>query len=147
MGTGPEQALFARYTARLRPPLRVIELPDGRGSPSEIKRREGDALLAAIPDGALAIALDAGGSEPDSLALATRLIAWRDSGRILCFVIGGAEGFDGRILARADFVFSLGKLTWPHMLVRVMLAEQLYRAQSIASGHPYHRAGRPVPGG
>jgi 23S rRNA (pseudouridine1915-N3)-methyltransferase len=135
--------LFARYAARLRPALRVIEVADGRGSPAEIKKREADAVLAAVPPGALAVALDAGGSEPDSPALAARLMSWREAGRGLCFVIGGAEGLDARVLARADHVLSLGKLTWPHLLVRVMLAEQLYRAQSIAAGHPYHRAGRP----
>ncbi len=144
IGAGPEQALFARYAARLRPALRVIEVADGRGSAVEVKRREADALLAAIPSAALAVMLDIGGVTLDSLAFAARMSLWRDSGRAVCLVIGGAEGLDARVLARADHVVSLGAMTWPHLLVRTMLAEQLFRAQSIAAGHPYHRAGRPA---
>lgn len=119
------------------------ELPDGTGAPVEIKRREAESLLAQIPARALVVALDLGGEMPDSEGLAGKLGRWRESGRALCFVIGGAEGLDASVLARADATLSLGRLTWPHMLVRVMLAEQLYRAQSILDGHPYHRAGRP----
>lgn len=119
------------------------EIPDGTGSPPEIKRREAQALLAAIPQTAIAIALDLGAPSPTSEALASLLTAWRNTARPLCFIIGGAEGLDPAILTRANHTLSLGTLTWPHMLVRVMLAEQLYRAQSIASGHPYHRGSRP----
>ncbi len=137
---GPEAELFARYTTRLRPPLRVTEVPEGQGAPAEAKRREGAALLAALPPGALAVALDLGGPAPDSAGLAQLLARWETRA---CFLIGGADGLDSPVLARADHVLSLGPLTWPHMLVRVMLAEQLYRAQSILAGHPYHRAGRP----
>jgi 23S rRNA (pseudouridine1915-N3)-methyltransferase len=140
---GPEAALFARYNARLRPPLAVTEVADARGAPVELKRREAAALLRAIPDGAFVVALDQGGDEPDSARLAALLQRWLGSGRTLCFVIGGAEGLDAAVIARAEYVLSLGKLTWPHLLARAMLAEQLFRAQSIASGHPYHRAGRP----
>lgn len=121
----------------------MIEIADARGSPAEIKRREAAGLLAAIPAGAWTVALDLGGRAPDSAALAAQLAAWRDAGRSLAFVIGGAEGLDAGVLARADQVLSLGALTWPHLLVRAMLAEQLFRAQAIAAGHPYHRAGRP----
>jgi 23S rRNA (pseudouridine1915-N3)-methyltransferase len=121
----------------------VVEIPDGRGSPPEIKRREADAILSALPQAACAVALDLGGEAPDSAGLAVLLTRWSESGRALCFVVGGAEGLDARVLARADHVLSFGPLTWPHLLVRAMLAEQLFRAQSIAAGHPYHRAGRP----
>lgn len=141
---GPEAALFARYNARLRRPLAVTELPDARGAPVEIKRREAASLLRAIPDAALVVALDQGGDAPDSPRLATLLQRWLGSGRTLCFVIGGAEGLDASVISRADHVLSLGRLTWPHLLARAMLAEQLFRAQSIVSGHPYHRAGRPT---
>lgn len=140
---GPEAELFRRYAARLRPALTVGEVADGHGAPAEIKRREAEALLAALPPAAFAVVLDGGGAAPDSAGLSRALTGWLELGRPVCFVIGGAEGLDARLLARADHVLSLGTLTWPHMLARVMLAEQLFRAQSIARGHPYHRAGRP----
>jgi 23S rRNA (pseudouridine1915-N3)-methyltransferase len=140
---GPEADLFDRYNARLRPAFTVTEVPDGRGAPIEVKRREGEALLAALPSGAFAIALDLGAPCPGSDGLARLLARWRDEARALCFLIGGAEGLDAPVLARADHTLSLGAMTWPHMLVRPMLAEQLYRAQAILAGHPYHRAGRP----
>ncbi len=89
------------------------------------------------------MALDLGAPAPSSEALAAALARWTDAGRRLCFLIGGADGLDRSVIARADDVLSLGPMTWPHMLVRVMLAEQLFRAQAINSGHPYHRAGRP----
>jgi 23S rRNA (pseudouridine1915-N3)-methyltransferase len=136
---GPELALFERYDGRLRPRLTVVEVAEARGSASEIKRREGSALLAAVPKEAFVIALDLAGQMMDSVGLSTRIGVW---GRSACFVIGGAEGLDARVLDRADFLLSLGAMTWPHFLVRGMLAEQLYRAQAIAAGHPYHRAGR-----
>jgi 23S rRNA (pseudouridine1915-N3)-methyltransferase len=68
---------------------------------------------------------------------------WLAAGKPVCFVIGGAEGLDARVLARADATLSLGPQTWPHLLARVMLAEQIFRARAISAGHPYHRAGRP----
>jgi 23S rRNA (pseudouridine1915-N3)-methyltransferase len=136
----PEAALFARYAARLRPRLDLSELAEGRGAAAEVKRREGEALLSALPSDAFAVALDRTGAAPDSLALAALLERWLGAGRPLCFLIGGAEGLDAPVLRRADHILSLGPMTWPHMLARVMLAEQLYRARSISSGHPYHRA-------
>jgi 23S rRNA (pseudouridine1915-N3)-methyltransferase len=140
---GPEAELFARYNARLRPKLAVTEIPEARGTPADVKRREGAALLAAVPATAFVVALDIGGEAPDSKDLARLLERWLAAGRPVCFVIGGAEGLDAPVIARADFVLSLGRLTWPHFLARAMLAEQVYRARSIAAGHPYHRAGRP----
>ena len=142
-GAGPEAALVARYVKRLRPPPRLIEIPDGTGSPAEIKRREATGLLAALPARSFVVALDFGGSAPDTDGLVRHLAQWRDTGRALAFVIGGAEGLEASVLTRADAVLSLGQMTWPHMLARVMLVEQLYRAQAIAAGHPYHRSGRP----
>ncbi|MBO1073209.1 23S rRNA (pseudouridine(1915)-N(3))-methyltransferase RlmH [Roseomonas marmotae] len=140
---GPEAALFAQHNARLRPPLAVKEIPEARGSAAEIRRREGAALLAALPEGALAVAMDLGGATPDSEELAALSAKWEESGRQLAFLIGGAEGLDPSVLARAEYRLSLGRLTWPHFLVRGLLAEQLYRAQAIRTGHPYHRAWRP----
>jgi 23S rRNA (pseudouridine1915-N3)-methyltransferase len=141
---GPEAELFARYSARIRPALALTELPDGKGAPLETRRREGEALLAALPAQSFAIPLDIDGEMLDSATLATRLEGWLGLSRPICFLIGGAEGLDRPVLARADFTLSLGRLTWPHFLVRAMLAEQIYRARSIAAGHPYHRSGRPA---
>lgn len=121
----------------------MIELADGTGAAGEIKRREAVAILAALPARAWLVALDQDGATLDSLEFSARLRHWQDSGRPLVFAIGGAEGLDGNILARADATLSLGRLTWPHLLARALLAEQLYRAQAIAAGHPYHRKGRP----
>jgi len=141
---GPEAALFDTMAARLRPALRVQEIAEARGSPAEIRKREGAGLLAAVPEGALVVAMDLGGAAPDTEALAALTERWEQTGRAIAFVIGGAEGLDPAVLGRADHRLSLGPLTWPHFWVRPMLAEQLYRAQCIRAGHPYHRAWRPA---
>lgn len=140
---GPEAELFARYAARMKPRLELTELPEAKGAPMEVKRREGAALLAALPAQAVAVALDLGGIHPDTAGLADLVERWAGTSRPVCFLIGGAEGLDGAVIQRADHVLSLGALTWPHFLVRAMLAEQLYRCWSISVGHPYHRVGRP----
>ncbi len=139
----PEMELFNRYAKRIRPTLSLLEFADGQGAATEIKRREGEAILAALKPDELLIAMDMEGATPDSPGLARLLGTWLERSRKLAFVIGGAEGLDAPVLARAGAKLSLGTLTWPHMLVRPMLAEQIYRAQSILAGHPYHRAGRP----
>lgn len=143
IGRGAEAELFARYAARLSSPPLVTEIGEARGSAGEVKRRESAALLAALPAQAFVVALDLGGPAPTSPGLATQLSGWRELGRPVCFLLGGAEGLDAEVIGRADCVLSLGPLTWPHLLARAMLAEQLFRAQSIAANHPYHRAGRP----
>jgi 23S rRNA (pseudouridine1915-N3)-methyltransferase len=140
---GPEAELFARYSARIRPVLALTEIADGKGAAAEIKRREGEALLAALPGQALKVALDLGGETLDTATFAARLEGWLTLSRPVCFLIGGAEGLDRPVIARADVTLSLGRMTWPHLLARAMLAEQIYRARSIVAGHPYHRAGRP----
>ncbi len=142
-GSGPEAELFARYAARIRPSLTLAEFSPGQGSVAEIKRREAESLLGALSAQDFVIALDSGGQTPDSEELVRLLARWMETGKKLAFLIGGAEGFDAAVIARANAKLSLGRLTWPHMLVRPMLAEQIYRAQMIAAGHPYHRAGRP----
>lgn len=97
-------------------------------------------ILAALPAGARFVALDEHGANLTSRVLAERLAAWRDQGvATLAFAIGGAGGLGRAVIERADAVLSLGALTWPHLLVRGMLLEQLYRAQQILAGHPYHR--------
>jgi 23S rRNA (pseudouridine1915-N3)-methyltransferase len=141
--SGPETGLFSRYCTRIRPALALTEIADGKGSPAEIKRREGEALLAAFPAQTFAVVLDLDGELLDSTAFAARLEGWLNLSRPICFLIGGAEGLDRPVIARSDFTLSLGRLTWPHLLVRAMLAEQIYRARSITAGHPYHRSGRP----
>ncbi len=143
MKAGPERALYEHYAARLRPPPKVVEVPEARGSAAEIRKREGAALLAALPDGAIAVALDLGGEAPGSEAFTMLLERWAATGRPIAFLIGGAEGLDEAVHARADYRLALGPMTWPHFLVRGMLAEQLYRAQAIRQNHPYHRAWRP----
>jgi 23S rRNA (pseudouridine1915-N3)-methyltransferase len=140
---GPERDLYEHYAARLRPPPVVTEIPEARGSAAEIRRREGEALLGAMPAGAVLVAMDLGGEAPTSEGFAALLERWGASGKGVAFAIGGAEGLDPAVLTRAVHRIALGPMTWPHFLVRGMLAEQLYRAQAIRQGHPYHRAWRP----
>lgn len=140
---GPEAELFRHYNARLRPPLELQELPEGQGSAAEIRRREATSILAALAPNTLLVAMDLGGKAPTSEALSTLTQRWMEAARPIAFLIGGAEGLDETVLARAGHLLSLGPLTWPHMLVRGMLAEQLFRAQCIRENHPYHRAWRP----
>jgi 23S rRNA (pseudouridine1915-N3)-methyltransferase len=105
-----------------------------------LKSREATLILAALPPGAWLVALDERGVLWSSRDLADRLAAWRDQGLAeLVFAIGGADGLGAAVLDRADAALSLGPMTWPHLLVRGMLLEQLYRAQQILAGHPYHR--------
>jgi len=141
MRRGAEAELFAEYARRVKPPLTLREVEDkGRRAPGELKAREGRLLLDAVPAGSVPVALDAGGETLSSEGLAERLARWRDGGAgEVAFIVGGAEGLDEAVLARAALVLSLGPMTWPHMLVRAMLAEQIFRAQSILEGHPYHR--------
>ncbi len=134
-------ALFRDYAKRLRWPLRLHEIEERRRLDVEQRRtREGERLMAAVPNGARLVALDERGKSLDSTAFATLLGRWQDEGTSdLAFAIGGADGLSGALLARADLTLSLGPMTWPHLLARVLLAEQLYRAQCILDGHPYHR--------
>ena len=141
MKPGPERQLFEHYAQRLSPAPQMREVEEKRNLPPEkLKAREGELLLGALPDGAFVVAMDERGQRLSSMAFAKKLGQWRDDGaRDVAFVIGGADGLDGAVLARANLVLSLGEMTWPHMLVRGLLAEQLYRANAILSGHPYHR--------
>ena len=138
----PEQALFDHYARRLACQLVVREVEAGRKLPSRQARdREGGLLLAALPKGAKSIALDEGGRALTSQALADLLAQWRLEGQQeLAFFIGGADGLSPAVRSAADRVIAFGPATWPHLLVRALLAEQLYRAQTILQGHPYHRA-------
>jgi 23S rRNA (pseudouridine1915-N3)-methyltransferase len=129
------------YAARLFPPPAVVELDvKQRLPPALLKAREGELILQALPSGVPLVALEQRGSEWSSRDLADRLATWRDQGTAeLAFAIGGAEGLGEAVLDHAAASVSLGAMTWPHLLVRGMLLEQLYRAQQILAGHPYHR--------
>jgi 23S rRNA (pseudouridine1915-N3)-methyltransferase len=141
MKPGPFQDLQSFYAERITAPLSIREVEERRKlPPAELKAREGELLLAALPERALVVALDVGGTALASEAFAARVAAWRQEIDDLAFVIGGAEGLSAAVLGRAKFTLSLGPQTWPHFLVRAMLLEQLYRAQQILAGHPYHRA-------
>jgi 23S rRNA (pseudouridine1915-N3)-methyltransferase len=137
---------FAEYRKRLSHelPLELTELKPGvRGKGRDDARAiqdEGEAMLAALPHDIHVIALDGRGKTWSSEDLAAQLERWRMSGRDVAFLIGGPDGHSAEVLARADQSRSLGPLTLPHMLVRLVLAEQLYRATTINAGHPYHRA-------
>jgi 23S rRNA (pseudouridine1915-N3)-methyltransferase len=137
---------FAEYRKRLSHwlPLDLVEIEPGlRGKGRDAQRAmqdEGQRVLTALPKSALVVALDGGGRAWTSEQLAARLEHWRGQGRDLAFLIGGPEGHASDILARADEAWSLGPLTLPHMLVRLLVAEQLYRAAALLANHPYHRA-------
>ncbi|MFM9979199.1 MAG: 23S rRNA (pseudouridine(1915)-N(3))-methyltransferase RlmH [Sphingomonadaceae bacterium] len=128
IGRGPEAELVARYAERIGWPLQITELPETGGK------------VGAPPAPAKIVALDEAGAAMGSTAFARLLEGWRDSGiRETRFLIGAADGLTADERASADLLMSFGLATWPHLMVRAMLAEQLYRATSIIAGHPYHR--------
>lgn len=137
---------FAEYRKRLSHwlPLELVEVAPGlRGKGRDAQRAttdEGQRVLAALPRQGHAVALDGGGAPWSSERLAQRLEAWRGAGKDLAFLIGGPEGHAADVIARADETWSLGAMTLPHMLVRLIVAEQLYRAAALLANHPYHRA-------
>jgi 23S rRNA (pseudouridine1915-N3)-methyltransferase len=130
IGRSPEADLVERYLKRINWPTRLTELPD-----------KGGKLPDAVANSAT-IVLDERGSALSSMELAKRLEAWRDGGkREARFLIGAADGHDEPLRKGAHLLLSFGPATWPHLLVRAMLAEQLFRATSILANHPYHREG------
>ena len=137
---GPLREIEQFYAGRVLYPLTLVEVEEKRKlPPAELKLREAALLLDAVPKGAVIVALDRRGAALSSEAFAQRLGAWRDGGTDLVFLIGGAEGLAESALERAQLVLSFGAMTWPHLFARAMLLEQLYRAQQILAGHPYHR--------
>ncbi|WBU52699.1 23S rRNA (pseudouridine(1915)-N(3))-methyltransferase RlmH [Paracoccus sp. SCSIO 75233] len=140
----PELALIDDYLDRFAktgrqlglPPVQITEIDDRRASGMAA---EAPLIERAIPQGAYVIMMDERGEQPASPDFAARIGELRDQGRDICLIIGGADGLDPGLRARADWQISFGRMVWPHMLVRVMLAEQLYRAASILAGQPYHR--------
>ncbi|WP_342076845.1 23S rRNA (pseudouridine(1915)-N(3))-methyltransferase RlmH [Yoonia sp. SS1-5] len=143
---GPARDLYDDYLTRFDRTGRALAL--GPSKLHEVEDKKGGGMAAeaalldrAIPNSALICTLDERGKVMSSPDFARLLAKWRDNGRTdLAFVIGGADGIDAALRARADASLSFGAMVWPHMLVRVMLSEQLYRAASILSGGPYHRA-------
>jgi len=142
---GPEADLVSDYTTRFDRtgralglgPLSVVQVDDRKGGGMAA---EADLLRRAVPKGAVLCCLDERGTVESSPVFAKRLAGWRDAGQSdVAFVIGGADGIDPRLRDEAHHLLSFGAMVWPHMLVRVMLTEQLYRAASILAGSPYHR--------
>lgn len=145
MRAGPERAIFDNYMLRAERTGRALGL--GAATLHEVEDKKGGGLDAeaallerALPQGAVRVALDERGRLLTSPDFAARVADWRDMGRSdLAFIIGGADGIAPFLRETADFTLSLGKMVWPHMLARVMLAEQIYRATTILTGGPYHR--------
>jgi len=147
---GPERELCAHYLARAEAagrtlgltPLSVIEVPESKAGTAPLRcKEEAIALLAKLPSPHRLTCLDRTGAALSSEAFAQGLARHRDEGvRALAFLIGGADGLGEEALARADQRLSMGALTLPHGLARIVLAEQIYRAATILAGHPYHRA-------
>lgn len=149
MKSGPERDLVSRYLLRATAGGRtlgltdftVTELAESRASGAAARKsEEARAIAATLPEKSVLVALDERGKGMASERFAARIADWRDAGRPgLTILIGGADGIDPQLRDRADLVLSFSPMTWPHQMVRIMAAEQLYRATTILSGHPYHR--------
>lgn len=139
------EAGYHEYARRMTPDvtLELIEIkPEKRAagaSTARIQKLEAERILAALPAQAMLAALDERGTQPTTVELSEHLTRWMQEGKQPCFVIGGADGLDASVKARSDLLLGISRLTLPHGLVRVLLAEQLYRAVSLLKGHPYHR--------
>ncbi len=136
----PEHDLATSYIKRLPEGGEIREIDSKL--PAGPKRRQDETrlLLRLVPDNAILVCFDPRGKDISSELLASKIGSWRDEGQqAVYFAIGGADGHDRDIHQRADLLMSFGSAIWPHMLFRAMLAEQLYRASAILSGHPYHR--------
>tara|TARA_R110000868_G_scaffold249286_1_gene505807 strand:+ start:209 stop:631 length:423 start_codon:yes stop_codon:yes gene_type:complete len=130
IGRSPEADLVDRYLKRVTLPTKVTEMPDRGGK------------LPPVLPGTVTVMLDEKGQQLSSMVFARRIEGWRDNGTRECrFLIGAADGFDDAARADADLLIAFGAMTWPHMMARAMLAEQLWRATSILANHPYHREG------
>ena len=139
--SGPTRDLFEEYCRRCPWPIRLLEIPPRAAGPPQRRRaEEAERLCNAVSRDAALIALDESGRSLTSRAFAAAIAAWQRQGRSeLAFLVGGPDGLDPSLIERADLALALGRMTWPHRLVRVLLAEQLYRAATILAGHPYHR--------
>lgn len=139
------EAGYREYARRMPPDaaLELVEIkPEKRAagaSTARIQKLEAERILAALPPQALLLALDERGRQLTTLELSEHLARWMQEGAQPCFVIGGADGLDASVKERSPLLLGISRLTLPHGLVRVLLAEQLYRAVSLLKGHPYHR--------
>lgn len=149
MRAGPELDLTQKFADRIRRSgqqagltgLDIIEIEESRARETRLrKQQEAEKLLQAVPTGSVIVALDETGKNLSSRKLTTQISNWRDDGNpAISFVIGGPDGLDHAVMRRAQLTLSFGAATWPHLLVRVMLMEQLYRSTTLLLGHPYHR--------
>ncbi|MAF48816.1 MAG: 23S rRNA (pseudouridine(1915)-N(3))-methyltransferase RlmH [Rhodospirillales bacterium] len=141
MKSGPAANQWEDYRRRLTWPVKLKEVEERKKLPAaRMMAREAELLAAAVPGDAFLIALDPAGKSLSSTEFASQMGRWMNDGQShFAFVIGGADGLAQELLGGARFKLSLGPMTWPHMLARVMLIEQLYRAQCILTNHPYHR--------
>src|ERR1700761_2681825 len=132
------EAVFADYQKRLRGKVEVKEFDIKDSVPAVLQKKESEALPKNVPSDSYVAACHGAGKQLDSREFSKKLESLRQTGRkTLVFLIGGADGHTPEVLKKADFAFSFGTMTWPHRLARVMLIEQLYRAQEIAAGNPY----------
>lgn len=139
--SGPEKDLFDQYCSRLSTPLQVKEIICRKaGSPNQIKDWEGELLCQSIEADSMLIGLDERGKSYSSPEFADLIEKYRSEGvKSITFIIGGADGLTDVVRQKCHHLVSFGRMTWPHLMVRGLLAEQLYRAQQILIGHPYHR--------
>ena len=141
MKKGPERSLWDVYAKRLRWPLTLIEVEaKNLNSVEKIKRKEAELLLSRVPKTSVLVALDQNGLAVSSVDFSKKIGKWQDNGmNNLALVVGGSDGLDKSVLDKAQLSISLGRMTWPHMMARIMLLEQLYRTQCILNRHPYHK--------
>lgn len=141
MKASPEKDLWNDYARRLKWNLTIKEVEEKKQlKPAQMKIKEAELLLAALPKDAKFIAMDQNGSAISSIEFAKTIRGWQNDGiQDIAILIGGSNGLDKSILDKAALKIAMGSMTWPHMLARVMLLEQIYRAQCILDNHPYHK--------
>lgn len=137
---GPHAELIGDYKKRIQWPLTIHEIEARSSDPAKAQEEESEKILSKIKSDSITVVLDERGQGLRSLDFAKTLEKFRNSGEnYIQFIIGGADGLTDAVRAKADMLLSFGQQTWPHILARVMLLEQIYRAQQILAGHPYHR--------
>lgn len=142
MKDAAQKALYDDYAKRMSPAPQLVEIAHAVGGVDEIKSKEGKEILRRIDDNAFVVVLDERGKNASSVDIAEHLQNAMNAGKShIQAILGGAEGLDDSIRQRADLMLAFGRMTWPHMLARIMVLEQLYRAKQIIAGHPYHREG------